>query len=89
MWQNGNYGQFVYANGCDFAGNDIGSLSSITSHEVCRGKCLGNPSCSHITWNPISKMCYMKQSTNPYPLSIRAIPYLGAVCGYVNIRSPP
>jgi len=84
-WQVSNLGKFVYAVNCDFSGFDI-SQSSATSHEICRGLCLANLNCSHITWNVATQMCYMKKAPKFYPLSIQAIPFKGAVCGFVNTR---
>ena len=82
-----NLGHLVYANNCDFSGGDITS-SSAASNAICRELCMANISCTHITWNMVTKMCYMKKGPKAYPLSLQAYYFKGAVCGYVNHRLP-
>ena len=63
--------------------------TAIKTHTLCGDLCLKNLKCTHFTWNALKKVCYLRQASNPYPISVSAIAGQRLVCGYVNHRNPP
>ena len=76
-WQSGNDGQVMWAQDCDFYGNDIGSQAS--RPEDCGGVCLSKAECTHFTHT--DGVCYMKKAVNPEAREMK-----GAVCGWATRR---
>ena len=79
-WQSGSNGQVMWASGCDFYGNDVGSQAS--SAPDCGGICVAKSNCDHFTW--FNGVCYLKKAVNPPAKDLN-----GAVCGWVQGGSPP
>jgi len=73
-WSVGSGGEVLYALGCDFYGNDIGSVNSADSD--CGDICFKNANCDHFSFS--GGVCYLKAAVDPAPRALT-----GGVCGLV------
>ena len=73
-FQSASNGAIMWASGCDYYGNDIGSQPG--PGNACGSVCVQNPQCTHFTWR--NNVCYMKKATNPTAIGGNG------VCGWVN-----
>jgi len=78
-------GNFRWALGCDFQGNDLSSAQVPGSQ--CGSTCQSTPGCTHMAWTPPSN-CWLKtngvQQSNAISSSTN-----GIVCGYITSSPPP
>ena len=75
-FQSASNGLIMWASGCDYYGNDIGSQPG--PGETCGSTCVQNSQCTHFTW--ANNVCYMKKATNPTATAGNGV----TVCGWVN-----
>ena len=73
-FQSASNGAIMWASGCDYYANDIGSQPG--PGNACGSVCVQNPQCTHFTWR--NNVCYMKKATNPTAIGGNG------VCGWVN-----
>ena len=59
-FQSADNGSIMWASGCDYYGNDIGSQPG--PGETCGSICFQNSKCTHFTW--ANNVCYMKKAIN-------------------------
>lgn len=76
----GSSGRVMWANNCDYYGNDIYSVQAIP--DICGDLCADDSSCTHWTWTYYNGgTCWLKSGS-----SATLTTYYGAGCGYVIDR---
>jgi hypothetical protein len=77
-------GNFAWATGCDFQGNDLRGVQSDGSQ--CGSTCQSTPGCTHFAWTPPSN-CWLKQNGASKSNAV-ASSTNGIVCG-LQLPTPP
>jgi len=84
-WQDGEKGLTTWANGCDFSGNDIGSVNG-GKKEDWGMSCIAHSTCTHFTWSVIYGSCLMKSwGSGSNPPEADLLNNKG-LCGWVKNR---
>jgi hypothetical protein len=85
-FQSGSGGDVMWARGCDWNNNDIGSAQ--VKGEDCGGRCLNTEGCTHFTWNATinGDTCFLK-SGSVQPDDAFTISDEGVRCGYVTTHN--
>ena len=75
---------FLWANNCDFGGQDLPDPSTKSNIQECGNACFDKPECDHFSWDSLNKKCFLKKGQWP---DNSPAPHAYVQCGFIPGRA--